>query len=376
MKHLGKETPGCLLRGELAPLPLDEDFRRDWSQLLSTVSNKSPFCRLEWIEIGLKVYGKEDVVIPCRFYDTSGVLQAMGLFKKMTEPGIILPHQVIRTIEYNSQRISPLIARDVAYMAEALQTFRNSFDFHADYYDFYKLGQMGKNLKELTEKLDQANLPYDLTVFNEQPQFDLDLSWEDYLKDRSQGHRKKIRRYTRLLQQKYPDYQFIRLRTPEDFASYGLDVVLSEILCLFEQSWQSEYLQEHGELSFKLWDFYSQVAKTFLPLGLLDICLLKADNTLLAYELNLCEQGIVYMLFGTYSQKYSQWSPGNAILSELIQNSIKRKYCRLEFGGEYLEYKKLWTKQSTCSYHLRLYGDTVRSKVKCFIKKRKGNVAL
>jgi CelD/BcsL family acetyltransferase involved in cellulose biosynthesis len=106
----------------------------------------------------------------------------------------------------------------------------------------------------------------------------------------------------------------------------------------------------------------------------LDICLLKADNTLLAYELNLIEQGKVYMLFGTYNQEYSQWSPGNAILSEIIQDSITQKYCRIEFGGEYLEYKKLWTKDSTYSYHLRLYGKTLRSKITCLIKKRKGSL--
>jgi CelD/BcsL family acetyltransferase involved in cellulose biosynthesis len=374
MKHHGKETSCYLLRGELAPWPLEEDFRRDWSKLLADLSNKSPFCRLEWIEIGLQVYGEDDVVIPCRFYDSGDVLQAIGLFKKTTEPGRVLPHEVIRTIDYNSQRIFPLIARNSGAMSLALESFRDSFDFHVDYYDFYKLDSMGNGLEELTEKLDQANLPYDLELFNEQPQFDLDLSWEDYLNERTQGHRKKIRRYTRLLQEKYPDYQFIRLRTPEEFASYGLDAVLAEILGLFKQSWQSEYLQEHGNLSLKLWEFYSQVAKTFLPLGMLDICLLKADNTLLAYELNLYDQGSLYMLFGTYNQEYSQNSPGNAILSEIIQDSIDREYCRLEFGGEYLEYKKLWAKHSTRSYHLRLYGKTLHSKVIHFIKKRKGNL--
>jgi hypothetical protein len=372
MEHENIKSADFPLRGELASWPLKEDFRNDWSLLLSDLPSKSPFCQLEWIEIGMNVYGKEDFVIPCRFYDSRGVLQAMGLFKKTIEPGKVLHHQVIRTIEYNSQRIVPLIAKNIEVMAEALATLRNSFDFHVDFYDFYKLDSMGKGLGELTERLDIANFSYDLEIFNEQPQFDLDLSWDDYLKERTQGHRKKIRRYTRLLQEKYPDYQFIRLRTPEEFASYGLDAVLSEILSLFEQSWQSEYLHEHGDLSLKLWDFYSQVAKTFLPLGMLDICLLKADDTLLAYELNLYENGSLYMLFGTYNQKYCQNSPGNAILSEIIQDSIKREYCRIEFGGEYLEYKKLWAKQSTHSYHLRLYGDTFRSNMKCLIKKIKG----
>jgi CelD/BcsL family acetyltransferase involved in cellulose biosynthesis len=230
---------------------------------------------------------------------------------------------------------------------------------------------MGKGLEELAEGFDRAGLPYEIEPFNEQPQFDLSLSWDDYLMERTQGHRKKIRRYTRLLQEEYPDYQFIRLRTPQEFETYGMDKVLEEIIGLFKKSWQSTYLHEHGNREINLCDFYIRVAKTFGPLGLLDICLLKADDTLLAYEFNLYEEGSLYMLFGTYNQEYSEWSPGNAILSEIIQDSIKRKYCRLEFGGEYLEYKKLWTKQSTNSYHLRIYGKTLRSKIKRLIRKKK-----
>lgn len=371
MGHTDSIKPGFQLRGELAPWPLQEDFRKDWSLLLAELPYRTPFCRLEWIEIGISIYGEGNHMVPCRFYDADGVLQAMGLFNKLYEKGRLLPHSVVRTVEYNSQRIYPLIARNASTMAEAMKTFRDFFDPTVDYYDFYKLDPMGKGLEELTGELEKSGLSYDIEPFNEQPHFDLSLSWDDYLKERTQGHRKKIRRYTRLIQEKYPDYQFIRLRTPQEFASYGLDHVLQELLALFEKSWQAEYLLEHGNLGKRLCDFYCQVAKTFAPLGLLDICMLKADNTLLAYELNLYEEGSLYMLFGTYNQEYAQWSPGNAILSEIIQDSIKREYCRLEFGGEYLEYKKLWTKQSTNSYHLRVYGKTLRSNLKCLIMKKK-----
>ncbi|WP_320129936.1 GNAT family N-acetyltransferase [uncultured Sphaerochaeta sp.] len=371
MEPRNQKFPVLRLKGELAPWPLDEDFRRDWSELLFSLPYKTPFCRLEWIETGISVYGENIQMVPCRFYDPAGVLQAIGLFSKLDEPGRFLPHTVIRTIEYNSQRIFPLLAKNVSIMAEALRTFRNSFDFHVDYYDFYKLDPMGKDLEELAMDLDSMKLTYELEVFNEQPQFNLDLTWDDYLTGRTQGHRKKIRRYTRLLQEQYPDYQFTRLRTPEEFEAYGLEKVLDTILDLYNRSWQSEYLTEHGNLASKMSDFYCRIARTFAPLGLLDICLLEADNTLLAYELNLVEEGSIFMLFGTYNQEYSQWSPGNAILSEIIQDSIKRGYSLLEFGGEYLEYKKLWTKQSTNSYHLRLYGNTLHSKVKCLLKKKK-----
>jgi CelD/BcsL family acetyltransferase involved in cellulose biosynthesis len=75
------------------------------------------------------------------------------------------------------------------------------------------------------------------------------------------------------------------------------------------------------------------------------------------------------MMFGSYDREYAQWSPGNAILSEIIQDSLIRGYSCLEFGGEYLEYKKLWTKEFTCSYQLRIYGSSPQATVKKWIQK-------
>jgi len=95
--------------------------------------------------------------------------------------------------------------------------------------------------------------------------------------------------------------------------------------------------------------------------------MLRADGTLLASELNVCENGSINMLFGSYDRRYAEWSPGNAILSELLQDSYRRGDRCVEFGGEYLEYKRLWTKDAVDSYHLRMYGRTLRAGLRrCF----------
>ncbi len=99
-------------------------------------------------------------------------------------------------------------------------------------------------------------------------------------------------------------------------------------------------------------------------MGMLDVSLLEADHTLIAFELNLCESGNVSMLMGTYNQEYANYSPGNAILSEILQDSYLRKDTIVDFGGEFLTYKKLWTKLSINSYHLRIYGNTLKAKLK------------
>ena len=75
------------------------------------------------------------------------------------------------------------------------------------------------------------------------------------------------------------------------------------------------------------------------------------------------------MLFGTYNQEYARFSPGNAILSEILQDSYSRGDRIVDFGGEFLEYKKLWTKIAAYSYHLRIYGNTLKAKVKQWSQK-------
>lgn len=76
------------------------------------------------------------------------------------------------------------------------------------------------------------------------------------------------------------------------------------------------------------------------------------------------------MLLSTYDPEYAKYSPGNAILSEILQDSFLRNDMIVDLGGEYLSYKKLWTKASTNSYHLRVYGNTLKAQLKRWLTKK------
>jgi hypothetical protein len=352
-----------------ADWPLQKDFIADWDFLYEKTPHASVFCRLEWILSGIEIYGLHEEVAPYRFYDENNELQAIGIFHILKEKGRFSTRTIFRTIDNNSQKIVPLLAANKEHMTQAILTLRETLGQRIDYFDFFKLEGQNDDLAELKGYLQEVNIPYDLKTFNEQPQFLLQTSWENYLELRTQGHRKKIRRYTRKLQEEYDDYKFIRLQTPNDFSAYGEQQVMDEIMELFCCGWQYSALQKESDNAYnQLMEFYQLISQRFMPLGLLDICLLKADGNLLAFELNLCEKGSVYMLFGSYNPDYADWSPGNAILSEIIQDSFKQNYHSIEFGGEYLDYKKLWTKDFSYSYHLRIYGKTIRSRIKTYMR--------
>lgn len=350
----------------LAAWPPDATFRSDWNSLLGNTPFASPFDHLQWIEAGIAYYAKECRIFPCRFFDKQGKLQCMGIFRMSEESGKLLPRTVIRTVEFNSQRISPFIGADLQTMAAAIVALTHAFDVPIDSFDFFKLDPQGAELAKLPSLLEHYSLSNVLEQFNEQPYFPLIGTWVAYLDERTQGHRKRIRRYTRKLWEQYPDYHFTRYQNEADFSQQTYDVVLSEVIALFDTSWQAEALAQEDALA-DLKAFYQEVARTFLPLGLLDLCTLHCNHTLIAFELNLVYRGSVHMLFGSYNREYADWSPGNAILSEIIQDSYTKGYKRIEFGGEYLEYKKLWSKSMVESYHLRVYGNTLRAKLKKII---------
>ena len=145
--------------------------------------------------------------------------------------------------------------------------------------------------------------------------------------------------------------------------------MLDMIMEMFRKSWQAESVQREDHVTVEQFErFYRRVAELLAPQGRLDVCMLHADERLIAYDLNLVEAGSVYMLFGAYDPDYADASPGSACLSEILQDGFLRGDSVLEFGGDYLDYKKLWTKSMTPSYHIRIYGRTPRALVSRWIR--------
>lgn len=369
MKYRTTDRPRHLST-RICAWPLEASFKEEWNNLLASIAYAPIFCHLEWLESCFEVYGQENgIPLPIRFVDEKDNLVAMALLQKTTEPGKFMPRRVIRTVDNNVQRFLPLLSPDVATASAALLSLVKTFGHSVDYFEFFKLDAMQGELAILQESLASHNLRSTLTEFNEQPVFVYEGTWESYLAQRTQGHRKKIRRYTRKLEEAYPDYTFLRLRTTQDFEDYSVDRLFSQIMDLYDLSWQADVVNDQKDFNCtKLKKFYEQVGRKLITKNLLDVCLLKVEGQLIAFELNLCDDRSVYLMMGSYHPDFAHWSPGNAILSEIIQDGFKKGYQRLEFGGDFLEYKKLWAKHSEFAYSLKIPGKSLRVRVKNLIR--------
>jgi CelD/BcsL family acetyltransferase involved in cellulose biosynthesis len=191
---------------------------------------------------------------------------------------------------------------------------------------------------------------------------------------RTQGHRKKIRRYTRKLQEAYPDYQFTRIRTKEEFSAYGVDRCLDEMELLFMKSWQAEKLKKIGENLDQLYStFYREIFLKFYQLGMIDLATIYADGRLIAFDMSLNLQGHIYMVYGAYSLDYQERSPGTANLVEILKSGLEAHDVVLEFGGGFLQYKRIWANDEQNSYHIAIASKTLRGRISGFIWKRRQN---
>ena len=360
------------LKAQLCTWPVDDAFRADWDHFLNDLPCPYPFNRLDWIENVVSCYLADEgtEILPFRFVDEQGQTCAMGIFQRVLEQAFPGNRVVIRTIDNNAQRIVPLVSPSPEMTAMALKALVKWGGRRVDYFDLFKLDNHESYLQTVDSLLKQQQVEVSLTTFNTQPRFMLVDDWTTYLSRRTQGHRKRIRRYTRKLQEAYDDYQYIRLRSPAEFEAYGIDRAFSEIADIYFLNWDINSLPEGEQERLKaLCGFYERIFRTWIPAGLCDLNLLKANGDLIAFDLNIAERGSVFMMVGTYHPDYASRSPGNAIFCEEVQDSFSRSEHVLEMGGEYLEYKNLWAKESVDSYHLRLYGGTLRSRIKRMLKR-------
>ena len=352
--------------------PLSEAFRRDWERLYALTPGANVFVSLEWLEQGWRSFAPEgDAIRPVRFIDEKGETKAACLHRETVIRRPLKHITLWRTLDYNSQRIAPVLAPDVDFMAAALFALRESVGHRIDAFDFFKLDALEGKIEGLCARLESWGLGSVLELFNEQPVMRLSGTFEEYLASRSKYGRKTLRRNLKKVRERVGPYRLVRLRDPGDYEKVALDALLGEIFTLFEKSWQYEEIVREGKVTpEQVKRFYEGLARAAAPTGRLDLNLLYAGERLVSFDLNLVEKGAVYMIFGAYDQKLRDCSPGTALFTEWLKDSHARGDRVLEFGGEFLDYKEKWTREKKPSYHLRIPGGTVKARLKAMMGKK------
>ena len=346
--------------------PLSQDFRNDWERLHTHALGANVFSTLEWMEEGWRGFAPDSERIrPVRFQDSTGNTVAIALHKEVKSPRAWGNVTSWRTIDYNAQRIAPVLAADTAHIAGALVALHKDVGGHIDVFDFYKLDPLNQQMQVLTNALEENGLHPQLKIFNEQPQLRLPESWDDYYQSHSRIFWKTPRRMRRRLSEDYGEVTYRRFRTDADFRDYSMEDLLVQMDKVFASSWQFETLtQEGGIPAERLRAFYHGVARSALSRHTFDMNLLFAGDRVVAFDLNDVERDTVYMVCGMYDAAFKVYSPGRILFIDELEDGHRRGDRVYEFGGEFLGYKEEWTDVKIPSYHLRIRGKTLTARLR------------
>ncbi len=350
------------------PWPLADAFRADWTRLRRETPGNSIFTDLAWIEAGI-ARGLPDGhrPMPLRVTDDGGGTVALALWQEAPLPSRLGRLRTLRTLDTNTQRIPPVLAGSIDDQVAALHAIWRALGDRYDVFDLFKQDPLGGRLPEVRDRLAADGIDARLCLFNEQPRLVLPNSADELTHLRNRISRKKLRWGTNRLEEQLGPLELVRLRDPSDLRREGLPALEARLGDLVRLSWQGRaFAEDRLETTLA---FYHDVVHAFAPRGQLDVCLLRAAGRDLAFDLSLVEDGVVSMLIGAYDPEWQRFSPGSQLLARWSRDSLERGDRVLEFGGDYLEYKDHWATERTHSHHLRLFGRTVRGRLKALLER-------
>lgn len=357
LRRVVGRKPVEVLKTVVDSWPLDKAFARDYRELHRESPDSGLFNSLDWILGGLQcALGPGDRPVPVRFVDGRGRTQAMAIFVSTRYRSRLGGVRVLRTADSNTQRYCPIVSRDRDARRLAALALADSFGATYDLIDLFKVTRdFVRDVRSGTRS--------SVRVYDRQPRIVLRGSFEDFLADHSRAHRKKIKRRLRYVEDEYGPLTFVRLRDPADYDGIDLVSLLADLFRLYRQKWLGD--PDVDQRVIRLMEpFVTSVALQVVGQGTLDIGMLKAGQRLLAFDISFVANGVVNMICGAFDPEAARVGPGGALLVEEIRDSCRRGDRRIEFGGGYLDYKLLWTRNIAESWHVRVFSRTWMGRVK------------
>ena len=91
--------------------------------------------------------------------------------------------------------------------------------------------------------------------------------------------------------------------------------------------------------------FYSEITKNAACNGYLSIYRLQSAQETIAIHLGLTMGDCYYLPKIAYAENFSEFSPGQILIKEIINNSKENGFSRIDFLGSTAQWKSVWTSQ-------------------------------
>lgn len=341
-----------------------EALERDWRWLYDR-TDVAPYCGFEWFRDALTLTPEPRNVgfCVCLLHGDAG-------------PVAVVPLQIVRGLfaTHVTFLADGQAAADTCLITPAARGLRPVQracqwvgDHHCawDYCLFRKVmagSLVHEELAALGQAADSADRVETRSI-GANVRIELPESWAAYAAGLSSAHRQNIARRSRGLA-KLGEVRFERHGLTPGASGAALQRAMEDALAICRRSWQGS--SEHGRA---ICDddqeaFFRGVCRTEAAMGQLDLSLLYLDEKPVSFIWGMARRQLGSIATLAFDPAYESVSPGLVHMARYLEDSIDRGFHAIDFGHEFSDYKRRWSKSGEELFEVTYYSRPRLSRLK------------
>ncbi len=188
------------------------------------------------------------------------------------------------------------------------------------------------------------------------PYVPIESSWEDYAAGLRRHLLKEIRRCRRRLEERG------HLTFELTDGRHDLDSLFEEGIEIEGSGWKARY-GEPIAASSPVRQFYFDVAHWAASRGILRFAFLRLDGKPIAFDFNIEDGGVCYVLKGGYDPAYKALGTGMILTHDMLRYAFSKRLSSYEFLGADDPFKMAWTQARRDRVRLQAFAPSVTGRL-------------
>ncbi len=315
------------------------ELETEWDEMIQDSGFRAPFHSWVWYAKWWKHFGKGNELFIVVVEELGGRILAVAPLMKAK---IRLRGMNVSEIRFASNGITPrssVLYRNGVPARQWASAIAECLSNSCDEWDMITLENIDANVpyfSELYECGKRCGMSFIEVEGKQSPYIEINKSFEQYMTDNfSRTGRRGVKRKVNRLA-KNPDYRVMEFRD-----SHDMQEALDSAFRVSKGSWKGKVGADmSGSGSRK--SFYVDITNTLALLGQVRIWVSFLGTEPIAVQyFVVCEKN-VYFFITDFDERYSEWSPGTALLYEVIKSFHEEQVEEFDFTGGLYNYKKIW----------------------------------
>ncbi len=332
------------------------ELKPTWDRLLAASAVTHPFVSHEWVRTWWECFGM-------------GKRLHVLVVKDGDEPVAIAPFMVSENRMYGLR---------VRYLEFIYNDHTPRFDFivrsgrpdayaaiwdclldQRELWDVLKLCQLtsdSETVRQMTRLARLRNFRLGLWQSTTSPYLPIETPWETYVAALKAKHRSNLRNRQKRLAQLGP------VQVEELEALEPASTALEEGFRIEALAWKENggtAIRSRPEVHL----FYTRFARRAAQMGWLRLHFLRVSGRRIAFDYSLAYNNRLYLLKPGYDPQYSQYSPYNLLLFEVLQDAFRDGMAEFDFLGNDDGWKQQWAAAKRQHVWLYAFPDRLRARL-------------